>query len=192
MSEVTTKRGLAPCVVHSALATIRRRRDQLNTRAAWSLFLDARRASCKAGAIFFSSCSLRVAGKAKDIVDAVGLAPGHQLLPGKAGIGAQDNAHSAPLPADLPHDPLDLLDRSLAGVDVGTPELCRQQVPAAEDVERQVAVAVAVAVEEPAFRVTVQRVIGGVEIDPRRRVVGSRNRSTNRASIACVSWPILW
>lgn len=42
-------------------------------------------------------------------------------------------------------------------------------------VERQVAVAVVVAVEEPAFLVTVQRVIGGVEIEhdlARRRVVG--------------------
>jgi hypothetical protein len=38
-------------------------------------------------------------------------------------------------------------------------------VPVAEDVERQVAVAVVVAVEEPPFLVAVQRVVGGVEID---------------------------
>ena len=38
-------------------------------------------------------------------------------------------------------------------------------MPAAEDVERQVAVAVVVAVEEPAFLLPVQRIIGGIEIE---------------------------
>ena len=44
---------------------------------------------------------------------------------------------------------------------------------AAEDVERQVAVAVVIAVEEPALLVAVDRVVGGVEIerDPRRGLV---------------------
>lgn len=48
-------------------------------------------------------------------------------------------------------------------------------MPGAEDVDRQVAVAVVLAVEEPAFLMTVQRVIGGVEIEHDlawRRVVG--------------------
>ena len=47
-----------------------------------------------------------------------------------------------------------------------------QQVPPAEDVERQVAVALVVAVEEPAFLLSVQRIIGGIEIerDLRRRL----------------------
>ena len=38
-------------------------------------------------------------------------------------------------------------------------------MPAAEDVERQVAIAVVVAVEEPAFLLAVQRVVGGVEVE---------------------------
>ena len=38
-------------------------------------------------------------------------------------------------------------------------------MPAAEHIERQVAVAVVVAVEEPPFLVAVQRVVGGVEIE---------------------------
>ena len=43
---------------------------------------------------------------------------------------------------------------------------------AAEDVERQVAVTVVVAVEEPAFLMAVQRIVGGIEIerDLRRRL----------------------
>ena len=44
-------------------------------------------------------------------------------------------------------------------------ELGRQQMPAAEHIERQVAVAVVVAVEEPSLLVAVQRVVGGVEIE---------------------------
>ena len=66
---------------------------------------------------------------------------------------------------------------------------------AAEDVERQVAVAVGIAVEEAAFLVAVQRVIGGVEIEDdlfRWLLWASRKRSTNRLSIAAASWLILW
>ena len=51
------------------------------------------------------------------------------------------------------------------GVDVGAAELGREQVPAAEHVQRQIAVAVIVAVEEAALLVAVQRIIGGVEIE---------------------------
>ena len=71
--------------------------------------------------------------------------------------------------------PRHLLDGAGRGVDVGAPELGRQQVPAAEDIKRQVAVAVVVAVEEPPLLVAVQRVVGGVEIEHdllRRPVVG--------------------
>src|SRR5712675_1775148 len=38
-------------------------------------------------------------------------------------------------------------------------------MPAAEDVERQIAVAVVVAVEVPALLLAVERIIGGVEVD---------------------------
>lgn len=68
-----------------------------------------------------------VAGKAKDIVDVVALAPVHQFVAGKAGIGPRDNAHAGPTPADLLDDPSDLLDRAGASIDVGTPQLGRQQ-----------------------------------------------------------------
>ena len=52
------------------------------------------------------------------------------------------------------------------------PQLGGQQVIAAEDVERQVAVAVVVAVEEAAFLTAVQRVVGGVQVEdqPLRRL----------------------
>ena len=106
-----------------------------------------------------------VAGKPEHVVDAVLLAPRHQLLAGKAAVGPQDDPHLGPALADLRDDALDLLDGPGRGVDVGAPQLGRQQVPAAEDVQRQVAVAVVVAVEEAALLVAVQRIVGGVEIE---------------------------
>ena len=70
-----------------------------------------------------------------------------------------------PARADLADDPLDLLDRAGGAVDIGAPQLGRQQMPAAEDVERQVAVAVVIAVEEPAFLMAMQRIVGRIEIE---------------------------
>ena len=46
----------------------------------------------------------------------------------------------------------------------GGPQLGRQQVTSAEHVERQIAVAVVIAVEEPPFLLAVQRIIGRIEI----------------------------
>ena len=70
-----------------------------------------------------------------------------------------------PAGAELRHDPGDLLHRSGASIDVGFAQLRRQEMAAAEHVKRQVAVAVVIAVEEAAFLMAVQRVVGGVEIE---------------------------
>ena len=88
----------------------------------------------------------------------------------------------------------DFLNRAGAGVDVRRPELGREQMPAAEHVKRQVAVAIIVAVEEAAFLIAVQRVVRGVEVEDDLlggRSCASSNRSTNRASIAAGSCAIL-
>ena len=67
------------------------------------------------------------------------------------------------------------------GVDVRAPQLGREQVPAAEHVERQVAVAVVVAMEEPALLMAVQRIVGGIEIeDDLRRRLARGHRGTDR------------
>ena len=58
-----------------------------------------------------------------------------------------------------------LLDRAIAAGDVGAPLPRQQQVPAAEHVERQVAVFIIMAVEEAAFLPAVQRDVGVVEIE---------------------------
>ena len=54
----------------------------------------------------------RVAGEAEDIVDPVRLAPSHQLVAGKARVGAQQDPHPRPSlsnPLDVPGH---LLDRA--------------------------------------------------------------------------------
>ena len=70
-----------------------------------------------------------------------------------------------PARADLRHDAGDLLHRPGARVDVGLAKLRRQQMAAAEHVERQIAVAVVIALEEAALLMAVQRVVGGVEVE---------------------------
>ena len=67
---------------------------------------------------------------------------------------------------------INLLHRARSGIAIGRTQFRRQQVAAAEDVKRQVAVTVVIAVEEPAFLMSVQRVVGGVEVerDLRRRL----------------------
>ena len=116
-----------------------------------------------------------VAREAEQVVNAVLLAPGHQRLAGETAVAAQDDAHPRPAGTDPADDARHLLDRAGGGVDVGAPELRRQQVAAAEDVKRQVAVTVVVAVKEPTLLVAVQRIVGGVEIEHdllRRPIVG--------------------
>ena len=106
-----------------------------------------------------------VARESEHEVDPVLFAPRHQRLAAEAGIGAQENARPRPARPDVRDDARDLLNRSGASVDVRRPELGRQQMPAAEHVQRQIAVTVVVAVEEPALLMAVQRIVGGVEVE---------------------------
>src|SRR3954463_10248839 len=89
-----------------------------------------------------------VAGQTEDKVDVVLLAPEHERLTGKARVGPQHHLHPRPARPDPARDALDLLDGPGTRTDVGAPQFRREQVPAAEDVERQVAVAIIVAMEE--------------------------------------------
>ena len=101
----------------------------------------------------------------EQVIHAVLLAPRHQRLARKATVGPQQDARERPAGADLPDNPRDLRDAARAGVDVGGAQLGRQQMPAAEHVQRQIAVAVVIAVEEAPLLMPVQRVVGGVEIE---------------------------
>ena len=61
-------------------------------------------------------------------------------------------------------DALDFLQRSFRRVDIGGAQFGGQQMTPAEYVERQVTVAIVIAVEEASFLVPVQGVIGRVEV----------------------------
>jgi hypothetical protein len=61
-------------------------------------------------------------------------------------------------------DALELLDRPGAGVEVRGPRPRAQQVVAAEDVQREIAAALVIAVGGAAELVAVDRVVGGVEV----------------------------
>ena len=107
----------------------------------------------------------RVGRQAEQVSDTLGLAPRHQLLAAEARIAAQHDPHLRPAGPDAGDDPGDLVDRAGGPVDVGGAQLGAEQEPAAEDVERQVAIAVVVAMEEPTFLLAVDRVVGGVEVE---------------------------
>ena len=62
-------------------------------------------------------------------------------------------------------DPGDLLGRAVGGIVRRGSQLGRKQVPTAEDVQRQIAVAVVIAVEVPPLLLAVEPIIGCVEIN---------------------------
>ena len=69
-----------------------------------------------------------------------------------------------PTAANLGDDARHLLHRAGRSVDVRAPQLGGQQMAPAEHVERQVAVAVVIAVEEPPLLLAVHRIVGRIEI----------------------------
>ena|SRR5450755_806158 len=86
-------------------------------------------------------------------------------MPTEAAVATQDDAHVGPC---LP-EPLDQKLQDGAGVqggiDVRRSQVGNQQMIAAQDIERQKAVAVVVAVEETIFLMTVHGIIGGIEVE---------------------------
>lgn len=93
------------------------------------------------------------------------LAPSHQRLSGEAGIGAQDDLYLRPACPDLTDNAGRLFHRAGTGIDFRMPKPGGKEMPTAEDVERRIAVRVVIALEEPAFQMAVQRIIGRIEIE---------------------------
>src|ERR1035437_3347117 len=95
----------------------------------------------------------------------VPFAPAHQILSTKTAVASHDDSHRRPRAANLLDNLRQLLHRTRRAVDIGWPQLGAQQMLATKDVERQVAVAVVVAVKESAQLMAVDRIIGGVEVE---------------------------
>ena len=194
------KRGLASPWVHSALAMTRRLRHQLSS-------VDQSKSLKRRAGLPFPAPPPRLHQLDLDLLDQPIIArePEHVVDPvfshqaikasrAKPEVGPKQDAHPGPAAADTSDDALDLLDGARRRIDVGAPELGGKQMPAAEDVERQIAVAVVVAVEEAAFLMPVQGVIGSVEVEDdllRRAPCASRNSVTSSRSIAASSCAIL-
>jgi hypothetical protein len=79
----------------------------------------------------------------------VRLAPRHQVIASKATVGTQQNAHFGPALANLGDNARHLFHGTGGRIDARGPQLGYQQMPSAEDVQRQIAVSVIIAVEEP-------------------------------------------
>ena len=172
------KRGLASPWVHSALPMTRRRRLQLLRVVYWKSLKrragsPVRRLSASACPMChsISSASRALRGQAEHEVHAICLAPRHQALAREARIAAHQDADPRPARPDPADDARQLDIGSGRPVDVRAPQLGRQQMPAARHVQRQIAVAVVIAVEEPAFLLAVQRIVRRIEVEhdlPRR------------------------
>jgi hypothetical protein len=109
---------------------------------------------------------------------------------GEARIGAHQDAHLGPAAANLDNDARHRLDRAVRRIQARAPQLGIQQMASAEHVKRQIAVAVVIAVEEPALLLAVHRIVGGVEIenDLARRLFLDETRDVLRAGLANAAW----
>ncbi len=88
------------------------------------------------------------------------LAPAHQLVSAEATVGANHDGGPRPVLADVANDAGDLFRCAVGGIARRGSELGGEQMPAAEDVQRQIAIAVVVAVKVPTLLVAVERIVG--------------------------------
>ncbi len=105
-----------------------------------------------------------VLGQAHEITDAVAFAPGQNPPSAEARIGPEDDFHLGPDGTQPLHQSFQDRPGVLGRVDLRGPEIADQQLIAAKDVKRQEAIVVIVAMEEPAFLMPMDRIIGRVEI----------------------------
>ena len=107
-----------------------------------------------------------VARQTQHVVDVVVLAPAHDRLAAEPRVAAHQDPRLRPARPDVRHDPIQLFHAARRAVHVRRPQPRAQQVPAREDVRRQVAVVPVVAVEEPPLLTTVQSVVRRVQVQP--------------------------
>ncbi len=107
-----------------------------------------------------------VSGQTEHIVNAIGFAPLHDRLAAKTRVSTNNDARLRPMLAYLSNNPAQFLHTARRPVLVRWTQSRTQQMLAAEDVQRQIAVAAVVAVKEAPFLLTVQRIVGGIQIQP--------------------------
>src|SRR6516165_9291396 len=70
-----------------------------------------------------------------------------------------------PALTNLFHDPRHLLDCAICCIQPRRSKLRSQQMPAAENIERQITVAVVISVKEPSLLLTMHRIIRRIEVE---------------------------
>ena len=167
------KRGLAPPFVNSAFPMTRRSADQLLRVRYREVGEHPRRLAgplrlARGG--FHLRRDLRAVSRSLPAIPSTYCTPfsshqAHQVVAAEAAVGADHDRGPRPMLADVADDAGDLLRRAVGGIIGRRSKLRRQQMPAAEDVQRQIAVAIVVAVEVPTFLLAVERIVGGIEVD---------------------------
>src|SRR5947208_3178889 len=87
------------------------------------------------------------------------------MIATETAIATDEDLYPRPLLAESGNDATEVLQRSGGVVDVGRPQERQQRLIAAEDVQRQVAVGVVIAVKKAAELMTVQREVGRVQVE---------------------------
>lgn len=105
-----------------------------------------------------------IARQTHDVVHAGALAPVQDALAAEPGVGPKHDAHLRPTLAQPAHQQLEDGRSVLRRIDVAGPQVGAQQLLAAEHVQRQVAIAVVVTMEEASLLLAVQRVVGGIKV----------------------------
>ena len=105
-----------------------------------------------------------VGQQAEDVAHARPLAPAHDARAAEAAVAPQDDLNARPLGAQRVHEQLEDRHRPPGRIPVARLKHRRQQVPAAEDAKRQVAVRPVVPVVVAPLLQPVQRDVSGVEV----------------------------
>jgi hypothetical protein len=107
----------------------------------------------------------RILCKPEQIIHFVGFTPTHYLVSAKPAVTANDYLDIRPGLANMGDDPLDLLPGSLSLILVSFAEAGAEKEISTENVERQIAVIVVVAVKESPFLIAMNDVICGIEVE---------------------------
>jgi len=92
------------------------------------------------------------------------LTPTHQLVAAEAGIPAENDLRCRPHRPYLRHDSLYFLLAAEGRVMIGFAQTRAQNLFSAENVQRQIAIVVVIAVEESSLLLAVQRQVGSIHV----------------------------
>ena len=116
----------------------------------------------------------RISRQTNEVEHPMLFTPAHQLFAAESAVAQNDDLNMLPPIADQAHDPIQFLRYPFDGIHIGGAKLRAQQVIAAADIQRQVAVAIVVAVEEPSLLFAMQFVVSS-RPDPARSFSADRH-----------------